>query len=101
MARTANVFARVEPDIKKQAEDILLQLGIPMSNAISSFLRRIILQRGLPFNVTLSNPLPIGVNGLTKESLDKALQAGLSSIESDKGISSNQVRSDFKKRYHL
>ena len=43
MARTANVFARVEPDIKKQAEDILLQLGIPMSNAISIFLRQIIL----------------------------------------------------------
>ena len=38
MARTANVFARVEPDIKTQAEGILNQLGIPMSNAVDMFL---------------------------------------------------------------
>ena len=33
MARTSNVFARVEPEIKEQAEQVLDQLGIPMSNA--------------------------------------------------------------------
>ena len=31
MARTANVFARVEPELKEQAESVLDQLGIPMS----------------------------------------------------------------------
>ena len=35
MSRTANVFARVEPEIKEQAESVLEQLGIPMSNAVS------------------------------------------------------------------
>ena len=35
MARTSNVFARVEPEIKEQAEQVLDQLGIPMSNAVS------------------------------------------------------------------
>ena len=29
--RTANVMARVEPDVKEQAEGILDQLGIPAS----------------------------------------------------------------------
>ena len=33
MARTANVFARVEPERKEQAERVLDRLGIPMSNA--------------------------------------------------------------------
>lgn len=32
MARTSNIFARVEPEIKEQAEKIFKQLGIPMSN---------------------------------------------------------------------
>ena len=32
--RTANVFTRVDPETKEQAEAILNQLGIPMSNAI-------------------------------------------------------------------
>ena len=31
MARTANVFARVEPEVKEQAEQVLDRLGIPMS----------------------------------------------------------------------
>ena len=43
MARTANVFARVEPELKEQAESVLDQLGIPMSNAVGMFLRQIVL----------------------------------------------------------
>ena len=38
MARTSNVFARVEPEVKEQAEMVLNQLGIPMSNAVGMFL---------------------------------------------------------------
>ena len=47
MARTANVFARVEPEVKEQAEQVLDRLGIPMSNAVGMFLRQIVLQRGI------------------------------------------------------
>ena len=43
MARTANVFARVEPEVKEQAEQVLDRLGIPMSNAVGMFLRQIVL----------------------------------------------------------
>lgn len=39
MARTSNIYVRVEPDIKEQAEAVLEKLGIPMSNAVSIFLR--------------------------------------------------------------
>ncbi len=49
MARTSNVFARVEPEVKEQAETILKQLGIPMSNAVGMFLRQVVIQRGIPF----------------------------------------------------
>ena len=34
-AKTANVLARVEPDVKEQAENILSQLGIPASVLIN------------------------------------------------------------------
>ena len=44
MARTSNVFARVEPEVKEQAESILNQLGIPMSNAVGMFLKQVVLQ---------------------------------------------------------
>lgn len=37
MARTSNISARVEPEIKEQAEKILARLDIPMPNAIGLF----------------------------------------------------------------
>lgn len=44
MARTSNIFARVEPEVKEQAESILNQLGIPMSNAVGMFFKQVVLQ---------------------------------------------------------
>lgn len=37
-AKSANLYARIEPDVKEQAEEILATLGIPASNAINMFL---------------------------------------------------------------
>ena len=42
MKRTSNVFVRVEPEVKEQAEKILGELGIPMSNAVGMFLRQVV-----------------------------------------------------------
>lgn len=53
MAKSANLYARIEPDLKEQAENILAALGIPASNAITMFYKQIILQNGLPFEVKL------------------------------------------------
>ena len=53
MAKTANLYARIEPDVKEQAEIILDSLGIPASNAISMFYKQIILNRGIPFELKL------------------------------------------------
>lgn len=53
MAKTSNLYARIEPDVKEQAEAILSALGIPVSNAINMFYKQIILQRGIPFEMKL------------------------------------------------
>ena len=77
MARTSNVFARVEPEIKEQAEQVLDQLGIPMSNAVSMFLRQIVLQRGIPFEMKLPERKPVAFGSLTKEQQDAELEKGM------------------------
>ena len=60
MAKTANMYARIEPDLKSQAEAILSALGISASNAITMFYKQIVLQKGLPFEVKLpEHPLDI------------------------------------------
>ena len=77
MAKTANLYARIEPELKEQAESILAALGIPASNAINMFYKQIILQRGLPFDVKLPQSMkPLDMGALTQEQLDAELQKG-------------------------
>ena len=80
MARTANVFARVEPELKEQAESVLDQLGIPMSNAVGMFLRQIVLQKGIPFETKLPRTAPLTYGSLTKEQFDKEIEKGMSDV---------------------
>ncbi|MBR3534753.1 MAG: type II toxin-antitoxin system RelB/DinJ family antitoxin [Oscillospiraceae bacterium] len=82
MARTSNVFARVEPEIKDQAEEILDQLGIPMSNAIGMFLRQVIIHNGIPFEMKLPVKKPLVMSELSKADFDREISKGISDIES-------------------
>ncbi len=56
MSKTATIQTRVEPGIKIEVEKILKTLGITTSEAIGIFLRRIIMEQGLPFPVKITNP---------------------------------------------
>ena len=48
--KDATVSARVECDVKNEAEAILQQLGIPTSVVINSLYRQIIYRHGVPFS---------------------------------------------------
>ena len=76
MAKTANLYARIEPDVKAQAESILTSLGIPASNAINMFYKQIILQKGLPFEVKIPPASRIDLSMLTEEELHQELEKG-------------------------
>ena len=45
--KSTNVYIRIEPDVKSQAERILADLGLPASTAINLFYKQIILHRGM------------------------------------------------------
>ncbi|CAN5350463.1 type II toxin-antitoxin system RelB/DinJ family antitoxin [soil metagenome] len=55
MAKETVVRARVEPELKKNAEKVLRQLGLSTSQAITLLLRQIELRQGLPFPVEIPN----------------------------------------------
>ena len=80
MQRTSSVFARVEPEIKEQAEQILIQLGIPMSNAIGMFLRQIIMQRGIPFAMRLPANEPVAFGAMTLAQINTELEKGYADV---------------------
>jgi len=99
MARTSNIFARVEPEIKDQAEQVLNQLGIPMSNAIGLFLRQVVLQRGIPFEMKLPEKKLPDYNSMTDEQFDAAIMRGMMDISEGKVMSSAQVADMMKREY--
>ena len=55
MAKTATIRARIEPELKWQAEELFAQLGLSVTQAITLFYRQVTLQKGLPFAVRVPN----------------------------------------------
>ena len=50
--KSAQVFVRIEPEVKEKAEEILQKMGITGSEAVNILYHQIIIQGGLPFPVT-------------------------------------------------
>lgn len=57
MSKTATIRTRIEPGLKSEVENILAQLGLTASETVHLLYRQIKLQRGLPFDVRIPNPL--------------------------------------------
>ena len=87
MSKTTSIFARVEPEIKEQAEIVLNKLGIPMSNAINIFLRQVVLQNGLPFEVKIMSGKPLALGDLTTEEFNSEIEKGLSDLKAGRVVS--------------
>ena len=78
MSVNASTQVRINPTIKKEANEIFNALGIDMSSAINMFLHQCILRGGLPFSVEIPN--------YNKETIDAMIEA--KKISSDPNIKS-------------
>ena len=58
VTKTANMNVRIQENIKQQAEQILETIGVPRATAIDMFYRQIILNKGIPFLLTIPKSLP-------------------------------------------
>lgn len=101
MAKTANLYARIEPDVKEQAEAILSALGIPASNAINMFYKQIILQRGLPFEVKMPAARLANVSVLSDDKVDTELEKGYADMKEGRTKSVKSAFADIRKDYGL
>jgi DNA-damage-inducible protein J len=74
MPKTAVISARIDPELKHNAEEVFEQLGLTTTQAITLFLKQVELERGLPFAVRLPNEV-------TAEALEQArVREGLKSF---------------------
>ena len=99
--RTSNIYARVEPDIKEQAEQVLVQLGIPMSNAIGMFLRQIIMHRGIPFAMKLPVGEPVAFGAITPAQLNAELEKGYADIAAGRLHDLDDVVAEMERDYGI
>lgn len=51
MAKTANINIRIDPETKSSAEELFSSFGITVTDAINIFLRKSIMEGGLPFEM--------------------------------------------------
>ena len=71
--KNATVSVRVEYDVKNEAEEILEQLGIPVSVVINSLYRQIIFKHGIPFSLTVPQQ-PKTLDMMSEEELNEKLE---------------------------
>lgn len=53
---SAKINVHTDAEIKKQAEELLDAMGLTMTAAINIYLKRIVLEGGIPFEVTTRVP---------------------------------------------
>ena len=55
MRKSASIHARIQPELKEEAEALLKELGLNATQAITLFYQQIRLTRGLPFVIRMPN----------------------------------------------
>lgn len=51
MAKTDTLNIRIEPELKKEAEKTLDDLGMNVADAVTIFLKQVVLTESIPFNI--------------------------------------------------
>ena len=101
MAKTANLYTRIDPELKEQAEYILNSLGLPPSSAITMFYKQIVLQQGLPFDVKLGYKEPRDVSSMTQGELNDESEKGYKSVLSGNAKPASKVFESLHKEFNL
>ena len=93
--KTANVTARIQPNIKEQAETILDRLGIPVSVFIDMTYRQVIMRDGVPFSLDIPDKFATR-DSITKAEFDTMMQTGLSQAKRNDSVSVDEAFEQLK-----
>ena len=71
MTKTTAITVRLDPQVKKDAQAILTELGLTTTQAVTLFFKQISLNKGLPFAVEIPNEQTIQAieDGLNRRNL--------------------------------
>lgn len=92
-AKTANVVARVEPNVKEQAEKIMDMLGIPVSVVINTLYKQIIMTQSIPFPLSVP-AVPVARDEMDDTAFDAMMERGLKEAKADHSRLASDVFAD-------
>jgi len=75
MAKTATLNIRTDPVVKSQAEQIYQSFGITLTDAVNIFLRKSVMEGGLPFDMRQPNAATMAAMRETEDILSGRTQA--------------------------
>jgi DNA-damage-inducible protein J len=55
MTKTATITVRIDPLVKRRAQEVLKQLGLTTTQAVTLYLNQISAEKGLPFHPHIPN----------------------------------------------
>ena len=94
--KDSTVSARVENNVKIEAEDILQKLGVPVSVVINSLYRQIIYHYGVPFSLTIPTE-PRTVDAMSDAELDAKLHHSYAQSIAGEGRPMSEVFDDLER----
>lgn len=89
--KTANVNARIDLNVKPQAEAILSRLGLPRSVAIDAFYRQIIIHGSIPFSLTISESNIPAYDEMNTAEFNQMMATGLAQAKADDSFDMDEV----------
>lgn len=99
MANTTTLNIRINPTVKQKAEEVLEELGIPMSTAINMYLRQISMTGGIPFPVKLPTaPDSLNAGTMTKTELYDKLDKGYADAAAGRVHEASDAFDSFRKK---
>ena len=97
MAKSSNLYVRIDPEVKEQAEKVFDGLGITMSNAVGLFLKQVVINQAIPFELKLAPARYKPVDMLADDEFNAELEKGYADYLDGKGRPARQVFADLRK----
>ena len=80
MANTSAVYARIDAQLKQNAEAILAKLGLKPSALIQMTYSQVVLNNGLPFDARIPEKKPTAIGAMSRDQLNAELRKGMDSF---------------------
>lgn len=98
--KTDYIRARVNPELKATTQAIFEGLGLSTSDAIILFLKQVEMKNGIPFDLTVSEPVKPKISSLPRVVKKKVdLKARLDKIYNGRVVKGDAVGELLKERY--